>query len=133
MRLNLRTLAKSYIFCLALANCIHVFSLLGIVSAVSRPLSADLWWWHAVLFLTYMILPYTAILADNYALYATVAGFSLVRIIAEALRVFAWSVDLYTILVPLYALAAISSLVLAVEKVASEVSAEILSLEWSQF
>ncbi len=133
MRLRLAALARYYLLCFGLTNCVHVFSLLGILSAISPPLSPDSWWWHAILFLAYMILPFTAILADKYALYATVAGVSLVRTIAEAFRVFAWSVDLYTVLVPLYALAAISSLVLAVEKVASEVSAEILSLEWSQF
>lgn len=133
MRPGLRALAKSYILCLGLANCIHVFSLLGILSAVGPQLSVNPWWWHLILFLVYMILPFTAILADKYALYSTVAGVSLVRMIAEAFRVFAWSVDLYTMLAPLYALAAISSLILAVEKAASEVSAEILSLEWSQF
>lgn len=133
MRFNLVALAKSYIFCLGVASCIHVFSLLGVLSAIALPLSADSWWWHSILFLAYMILPLTAVLADNYALYITVAGVSLVRTIAEAFQVFAWSVDLYALLAPLYALAAISSLILAVEKLASEVSAEILSLEWSQY
>jgi len=56
-----------------------------------------------------------------------------VRIIVEVLRAFAWTTDLHLMLAPLYALAAILSLALATERVASEVSAEILSLQWSQF
>lgn len=133
MRPKLATLAKSYILCFSLINITHIFSLLGILSAISSSSYPSSWWWHAILFLTYMILPITAVLADNYALYVTVAAVSLARTLAEAFGVFAWSADLYIVLAPLCALAAVFSLILAVEKVASEVSAQILSLEWSQF
>ena len=133
MRLELPSLARSYILCFALISFAHVFPLLGILSAISPPTYADFWWWHAVMFLAYMVLPIIAILADHYVLYVTVAAVSVARTLAEALGVFSWSADLYVVLAPLCALAAIFSLILAVEKVASEVSAEILSLEWSQF
>lgn len=133
MRLTLAGLAKYYILCFGLANFIHVFSLLGFLSATSPPLPVDSWWLHIVIFLTCMILPIVAVLADNYVLYVTVATVSLARTLAEAFGVFAWSADLYIMLAPLCALAAIFSLILAVEKVAFEVSAEILSLGWSQF
>ena len=80
-----------------------------------------------------MIMPITAVLVDKYALYLAVAGVSLVRIVAEVSRAFTWNTNLHLMLAPLYALAAALSLILAVENVASRVSAEILSLEWSQF
>ena len=133
MRPKIATLAKSYLLCFGLINTTHVFSLLGILSAIIPPPYPVSWWWHAVLFLTYMILPIAAALADNYAIYVTVAGASAVRMLAEALMPFSWPIGLNFILAPLCALAAIVSLFLAVENVASEVSSEILSLQWSQF
>lgn len=133
MKISLTTLAKSYLLCFGLVNYTHVSSLLGILSAISPPPYPSSWWWHAVLFLTYMILPIAAALADNYAIYVTVAGASVVRMLAEALMPLSWPMGLNLILAPLCALAAIVSLFLAVENVASKVSSEILSLQWSQF
>ncbi len=133
MRPKITTLAKSYLLCFGLINTTHVFSLLGILSAIFPPPYPVSWWWHGILFLAYMVLPLASVLVDNYALYVAVAGVSLVRIIVEVLRAFAWTTDLHLMLAPLYALAAILSLALATERVASEVSAEILSLEWSQY
>ena len=133
MKLNLTVLARSYVLCFGLIGITHVFSLLGILSAIAPSPYLDSWWWHGIMFLAYMILPITAVLADNYVLYVTVAAISLARALAEAFRVFAWSADLYIMLAPACALAAFLSLILAVGKVASEASAEILSLEWSQY
>lgn len=133
MKLEFAAMAKCYLVCFALINITHVFSLLGILSATSPPVPLDSWWWHAILFLSYMILPITAVLVDNYALYVTVAGASIARILVEAFMAFSWTADLYFVVTPLCALAAIVSLFLAVENVASEVSSEILSLQWSQF
>ena len=133
MKLNLTALGKSYLLCFGLINYTHVFSLLGILSTISPPPYPDSWWWHAILFLTYMILPITSVLVNKYALYVTVAGVSLARIVAEAFGVLTLTTNLNLMFAPLYALAAVLSLFLAAERVASDVSAEILSLEWSQF
>jgi len=66
-------------------------------------------------------------------LYTIVTGVSMVGILVRAFIVFTWVTGLYLMLVPLYALAAVLSLILAVENVASRASGEILSLGWSQF
>jgi hypothetical protein len=134
MKLNLILLAKLYVFLFGLIHLDNVVSLLGInESIVSAPPYLSLYWWHVVLFLVYLVFPILTVLVDKYTLYTIVTGLSLVGVLVRALRVFTWVTDFYLMLVPLYALAAVLSLILAVENVASRVSGEILSLEWSQF
>jgi len=134
MKLNLILLAKLYVFLFGLIHLGNVVSLLGInENMVSAPPYLSFWWWHLVLFLVYLVFPILTVCVDNYALYTMVTGASLVGILVRVFGVFTWITDLRFVLVPLYALAALLSLILAVENVASRVSGEILSLRWSQF
>ena len=133
MKLNLASLAKVYIVFFGLIHFSHIFSLFGILSSVSPSLYASFWLWNVILSLTCLVLPVIAVLIDNYVLYVSVAGASVVRILAEAFRLFIWTTDFYLMLAPFYALAAVFCLVLAAEDVASKASGEILSSQWSQF
>lgn len=134
MKPNLVLLAKLYIFLFSLTHLDNVISLLGINENIAgAPPYLSFWGWHILLFLVYLVFPILSVLVDNYALYTMVTGVSLVGILVRAFKVFTWVTDFYLMLVPLYALAAALSLILAVENVASRVSAEVLSLGWSQF
>jgi len=134
MKLNRVLLAKLYIFLFSLTHLDNVVSLLGINENIaSAPPYLSFWGWHIVLFLVYLVFPILTVLVDNYALYTIVTGVSMVGILVRAFIVFTWVTGLYLMLVPLYALAAVLSLILAVENVASRASGEILSLGWSQF
>lgn len=134
MKLNLVLLAKLYIFLFSLTHLDNVVSLLGINENIaSAPPYLSFWWWHVVLFLVYSAFPILTVLMDNYTLYTMVMGISLAGIVVRAFRVFTWITDSHFVFVPLYAMAAFLSLILAVENVASRVSGEILSLGWSQF
>jgi len=134
MKPNLATFSKIYIICFALANYSDLLSVLGIGgSLITAPGYLSFWWWHVIFFLTYMVLPVVTILINNYRCYVVLAGVSLAGILIDILGVFTWTTNLHTLLLPFYALAAIVSLNLAVENVASKISAEILSLESSRF
>lgn len=134
MKLNLILLAKLYVFLFGLIHLDNVVSLLGInENIVSAPPYLSSWWWHMILLLVYSVLPILTVCMGNYALYTMVAGVSLVGVLVRILGVFTWIMDLQSVVVPLYALTAVLSLILAVENVASRVSGEILSLRWSQF
>ena len=137
MKLNLISLAKIYILVFGFLHFGHVISFLGILgineTMVNAPPYLTFWWWHVILFLVYGVLPIITVSIDNEKSYLILTGVSLVGILVEAFRVFTWAMDFYFILALLDSLAAILSIILAVEKVASEASAEILSLGWSQF
>jgi len=134
MKLNLILLAKLYVFLFGLIHLDNVVSLLGInENIVSAPPYLSSWWWHMILLLVYSVLPILTVCMGNYALYTMVAGVSLVGVLVRILGVFTWIMNLQFVVVPLYALTAVLSLILAVENVASKVSGEILSLRWSQF
>jgi hypothetical protein len=132
VKLDLATLSRLYILCLGLTNYSHVFSLFGFLSENNASSYPNPLWWYAVLSFTFVIIPVITALIDNYALYVAVAGVSLVRILVESFTLFSWATHVYFMFVPLYAMATVLSLFLAMEKVASKISAEILSLEWSQ-
>ena len=134
MKPNLVLLAKLYIFLFSLTHLDNVISLLGInENLASAPHYLSFWGWHIVLLLVYLVFPVLTVLLDNYALYTTMTGVSLVGILLRAFRVFTWITDLYLVLVPLYALASLLSLILAVENVATRSAGEILGLGYSQF
>ena len=137
MKLNFISLAKVYIVFFGFIHFSHVISFLGILgineTMVSAPLFLTFWLWHVILFIVYGVLPIITVSIDNEKSYLILTGVSLVGILVEAFRVFTWAMDFYFILALLDSLAAILSIILAVEKVASEASAEILSLGWSQF
>jgi len=134
MKLNLILLAKLYVLLFGLIHLDNVVSLLGInENIVSAPPYLSSWWWHMILLLVYSVLPILTVCMGNYALYTMVAGVSLVGVLVRILGVFTWIMNLQFVVVPLYALTAVLSLILAVENVASKVSGEILSLRWSQF
>jgi len=137
MKLNFISLAKVYIVFFGFIHFSHVISFLGILgineTMVSAPLFLTFWLWHVILFIVYGVLPIITVSIDNEKSYLILTGVSLVGILVEAFRVFTWAMDFYFILALLDSLAAILSIILAVEKVASEASAEILSLKWSQF
>lgn len=134
MKPNLILFAKLYVFLFGLIHLDNVISLLGInENMVGAPPYLSFWWWHVVLFLVYLVFPILTVCADNYALYTMVAGLSLVGVLVRVLRVFTWIMDQQFLLVPLYVLAAVLSLILAVGNVTSKVSGEILSSTCSQF
>lgn len=134
MKLNLVLLAKLYVLLFGLINLDNIVSLLGInESMVSAPPYLSFWWWHVVFFLFYVVFPILTVCVDNYGLYTMVAGISLFGALVRVLGLFTWMMDLQFLLVPFYGLAAILSLILAVENAASEVSSQILGSTWSQF
>ena len=134
MKPNLVLLAKLYILFFGLIHLDNVASLLGInENMVSAPPYLSFWGWHLILLLVYLVFPMLTVMIDNYALYTTIAGVSLVGILIRALGVFVWTTDLHFVLVPLYGLTTFLSLMLAAENVASRASGEILNLRWSQF
>nr|MDO8134622.1 hypothetical protein [Candidatus Njordarchaeum guaymaensis] len=126
-------LAKLYIVLLGLINYSYFAPLLSIDSSVTGIQTGLTSSWHLVVFIAYLVLPVIAVLMDNYALYVTLAGVLVVRAVAEAFGLFTWTSNLYLMVAPFYALAAVFCLLLAAEDVASKVSGEILSSQWSQF
>jgi len=131
---NLKPLAKFYIVFFGLAHFFHLISLMGVnETIVSAPSFLSFWWWHAILFIAYGVLPITMVSVDNETSFLVVTGVSLVEIFAEAFRVFTLIVDFHFILILMASTAVIVSLNLAVENVASKAAAKILSLTWSQF
>jgi len=134
MKLNFISLAKVYTVFFGLIYFSHILSLLGINETIAgAPPHFSIWWWHLILFLIYGVFPIITVLIDNEKSYLMVAGFSLVGIFVEAFKVFTRITDFYFIFALVDIFAFVLSLYLAVENVASKVSAEILSLGWSQF
>lgn len=85
MKLNLTSLAKVYIGFFGLIHFSHVISLLGLnETMVNAPPFLTFWWWHAILFLVYGVLPIITVLIDNEKSYLIVTGVSLVGILTEA-------------------------------------------------
>ena len=80
-----------------------------------------------------MVLPIIIMLIDNYASYAVLAGVFVLRTIIDSMNMFPSTFDYYFAFVPLYVAAAFLSLMLAVERLCSNLRGEILSLGWSQF
>ena len=133
MNINLQTSAKAYIALFGLVNYLHVLSFQGsggIKPAALSPFnSAPL---DAMLFLTYIALPIVSVFIDSYPSYIIVTAVCVTRIPMEFLGLF-MQFPTPLIVIPLYAIGAIFSLALAVEKAAAKASGEILRLKWSQF
>jgi len=134
MRFNLVTLAKIYIFSFGLFHFTHIIPLLGVNEIIIRaPHYLTLWWWHLTILLVYGAVPIISALTENEKLSLVVTGAALIGVYIGASGVLTMTMSLHYIFALLSSLAAIFSLLLAAEKVALEVSAEILSLGWSQF
>ena len=134
MRLNLVVLSKVYLLSFGLFHLNHVISLLGVNETIlGAPSYIAAWWWHFILLLVYGAAPITAALTDNEKICLLVTGASVIWTFVGATGVFVMAMNIHYISVLLSPLASAFSLILAVENVASRISAEILSLEWSQF
>lgn len=134
MKSNLTTISKAYLLLVSLINFNHVISMLGIAETlVNAPSYLSVWWWHAILFFVFGILPLTAVLVNNEKSYLIVTGVYIAGILTESLGVFTMVVDARFVILLLDVLAVVFSLVLAVENVSIKVAAERLSLERSQF
>jgi hypothetical protein len=134
MRLDLISLAKIYILFFGLVHFSHIISMLGINEIIiSAPPYLTFWWWHLLLLVVYGVVPIIAVLTDNEKSCLVVAGISLIGMFMGAFQVLTMTMSLHFIFAFLNSLAAVFSLLLAVEIVALKVSAEILSLGWSQF
>lgn len=134
MKPNTISLAKVYLVLFGLIHFYHVFSIIGIhETIVSAPSYLSFWWWHIILLLVYGVLPIISVLIGNEKSCLIVTGVSLVGLLMETFGTFTWITNFHFTFALLDSLAVILSLFLAVENVALEVAAEILSLEWSQF
>ncbi len=100
---------------------------------VNAPSYLSVWWWHAILFIVYGMLPLAAVLVNNEKSCLIVTGVYIAGIFMESLGVFTMIVDLRLVFLLLDALAVMFSLVLVVENVSIKVAAERLSFEHSQF
>jgi len=134
MKPTMMSLAKIYVASFGLAYYEHFAPLVGIgETLIGAPSYPSSWSWHAILLLTYIVLPIAAVFVDNYASYMITAAVATIGILAEVFGVFVWTTSSYLVILPLSALAVVISSILAVEDVASKVSGEILQLRWSQF
>jgi hypothetical protein len=100
---------------------------------VNAPSYLSVWWWHAILFIVYGMLPLVAVLVNNEKSCLIVTAVYITGILMESLGVFTMIVDARLVFLLLDALAVIFSLVLVVENVSIKVAAERLSFERSQF
>ena len=100
---------------------------------VNAPSYLSVWWWHAILFIVYGMLPLAAVLVNNEKSCLIVTGVYITGILTESFGVFTMVVDARFVILLLDVLAVVFSLVLAVENVSIKVAAERLSLERSQF
>ena len=134
MRSSLISLAKVYLVLFGLINLNQVISLLGFYETLtSAPPYLSFVGWHIILFLVYGVLPIITVIINNDKSWLIVTGVSLIGVLIEAVNVFTWITNLSFIFALLNSLAVFLSLHLAIENVAVEIAAEILSLEWSQF
>ncbi|MEE8322558.1 MAG: hypothetical protein V3R57_02910 [Candidatus Bathyarchaeia archaeon] len=134
MKSNLTTISKAYLLLVTLFNFNHVISMLGLTETiVNAPSYLSVWWWHAILFIVYGMLPLAAVLVNNEKSCLIVTGVYIAGIFMESLGVFTMIVDARLVILLLDFLAVVFSLVLAVENVSIKVAAERLSLERSQF
>lgn len=134
MKLNSTTLSKIYMIVFGLLNFSHLTSLLGIHETLAHaPPYLSFWWWHAILFLAYGVLPLSAVLIDHEVSSLLVTGVALVGILVESFRVLSMQGGLHFVFLFLYSLAAALSLSGAVKTVSIKAAAERLSLERSQF
>jgi len=134
MKSNLTTISKAYLLLVSLINFNHVISMLGLTETlVSAPSYLSVWWWHVILFLVYGMLPLSAVLVNNEKSCLIVTGVFIAGVLTESFGVFTMVVDVRLVFLLLDTLAAVFSLVLAVENVSLKVAAERLSLERSQF
>ena len=134
MKFNVTTVSKVYLMVFGVINFSHLASLLGIHETLTHaPSYLSFWWWHAILFLAYGVLPLSAVLIDHEISCLLVTSVSLVGILVESFRVLSMIEGLHFVFLFLYSLAAALSLSVAVENVSIKVAAERLSLERSQF
>jgi hypothetical protein len=134
MKVNFTTVSKVFLIGFAVSNFSHLLSLLGIhETLVHAPSYLSFWWWHAILFLAYAVLPLSAVLIGHAVFCLLVTSVSLVGILIASFRVLSMLEGLHFVFLFLYSFAAILSLSLAVENVSLKVAAERLSLERSQF
>jgi len=101
-------------------------------SLIGIPAGSALWL-QLALFLAYIAMPIIALAINNYVSYTLLAGVFLLRPIIEFVGVLPWTISFHILIAPLYILAALFSLILAIENISSKISGEVLRLKWSQF
>ncbi|RJS91061.1 hypothetical protein CW705_04465 [Candidatus Bathyarchaeota archaeon] len=107
------------------------FPMIKITSPAVEASIDPILWLRISIFLVYVTMPIIALFLNNYIFYTLLTGVFLCRPIIELLEA-SWSLP-FTVTVPLYIVAAILSLILAIEDASSKVCGEIFKLKWSQF
>jgi hypothetical protein len=134
MKLNTTSLAKAYLLSFGLINFNHVLSLIGINESIaSAPSYLTFSVWHGLFFLVYGVLPIVSVFVNDEKAFLMVAGVALLGVLTEALGVFTWISVFHVAYTLLSFVAAAVATMLAANKVALKVAAEILNLERSQF
>jgi hypothetical protein len=82
MKVNFTTVSKVFLIGFAVSNFSHLLSLLDIhETLVHAPSYLSFWWWHAILFLAYAVLPLSAVLIGHAVFCLLVTSVSLVGIL----------------------------------------------------
>lgn len=106
--------------------------LIGAVESVSaRLVLTHVSSWEALLFLGFILFPAVAAVIDDYRLYVMAAGLFTLRIPMEITGLLSLVPVSSLAIAPLYVAVVSVSLWLAIERVALESAAEIMSLNWS--
>ena len=134
MKLNTTTIAKAFLLSFGFIHFDHVLALIGINETMASapsylPFSA----WHGLFFLVYGVLPIVTVLVNDEKAFVMVAGVALIGVLIEALGVFTWINEFHVVYTLLNFVAIAVATMLAANKVALKVAAEILSLEQTQF
>jgi hypothetical protein len=118
------------VLCYTLINISYATSVQGINrTPVDVTPNLSVWWWHIIYVLGYIIVPITALMINNEKSWLTVMGASIIGIIMTALRGFTLIVDFPLTFILLDSVAAILSLVIAVDIASLKAAAARLSVE----
>ena len=134
MNLKLVTLARVYLVLFGLINLCQVCPLLGFYKTlISVPPYLSFVGWYLLFSSVYGLLPILSALVDYKKSWLVLASVFLVGLLLTASNVIMWVSNFHVMFTLLTSLAAIFAFHLAMENVALDIAAEILSLERSQF
>jgi len=126
------TLTRIFLYSFGLGHPLFVVWLIGAVESVSaRLVLTHVSSWEALLFLGFILFPAVAAVIDDYRLYVMAAGLFTLRIPMEITGLLSLVPVSSLAIAPLYVAVVSVSLWLAIERVALESAAEIMSLNWS--
>jgi len=125
-------LARIFLYCFGLGHPLLVVWMVGAFELVSdRLLVARFSSLEALLLLAFILCPSLAAVIDDYLTYVLAAGLFIVRVPLEITGLLSLMPVSSLVVVPVYVAIAIISLWLASERVALEVTGNILTLNWS--